>query len=259
MAEPRRDGYRAGEAVWVFYRIDHNGSDDLGGGYFPLRRRSDCLLTPRYGVTDGWRQAVVAEDWDPPGDDVSQDAWPRIVARPRGGIWATRRGDRVDLTGTRSDHYSYFRMRFGPDDVRRGLPPKPSASFISVRWGPFGGRCDGAGGAGGERRGPELVEASDKRIAFFFDNVHRQMGPTYEVLSCFVTREQDFAVIPQLSALLRADTDNRLAVWWVQPATNPTSPDPGTADLAWSRGGSCALCLVHSECRKRRGGSPWPV
>ena len=52
--------YRAGSIVEVFYRMERDGE-----GYFPVANFGARCLTPRFGMTDGWINAKLLEDWNP--------------------------------------------------------------------------------------------------------------------------------------------------------------------------------------------------
>lgn len=176
--------YTAGEKVDVFYRM---GQDP--GGYFPVGTASAGSVRPRFGRTDGWIPAEVAEDW-PMEPKTAKERNHRVRIRHTHLHWSNRRGERLD---TEDDTDMIISMP--PEDVRkRGQGHDASyrtgvdvsLSLLVVRWG--GAQTT----FNVEQWGAASSSVSDQYIETVLDEtLYRAVGPDYEVLTVFVEGEKD--------------------------------------------------------------------
>ena len=182
--------YRAGDRVEIFYRF----GDEEFGNYIKVPCASAGLIAPRYGMSDGWIEAVIARDYPGPNDNADGAAGHPlnrpIKAHYVDRLWYNRRGVCLDC-----DDENNITQWLHPRDVRplvAGVArPVPIISFLVVRWG---GLLEV--GNTTEQWGPSNSSVSDTHIKMFFDGTtYSALGPNYEVFSVFVEKSEDLAKI----------------------------------------------------------------
>ena len=177
-AEP---GFRKGDPVDVFYRISLDS-----GHYFPVANAACGTLRPRFGRTDGWLRAELAEDWIGGREQASDaNASGAVRVQHTHKHWVNPSGELLDTSNPTN-----MEVTMSPRDVRPAtdgrLEAAPTLSIFIVRWGGEATRFNQEewGGAG--------ASVSEQYIAWFLDRcVYPCLGPDYEVHSAFIESGAD--------------------------------------------------------------------
>ncbi|KAJ9469514.1 hypothetical protein DIPPA_24965 [Diplonema papillatum] len=189
------------EAVHVFYRYEYDGSGDGPDAYFPVRTESSGQCLPRIGATHCWQPAVVVDRWHPSMFDPLDPINTGVNVRLSYPTWYNRQGCALDVRMARN-----CEIRIHPADVVRGTEmPATDISFVVVRWGGLFKTPD-YNDLGGEEGGWGSIgtSISDGYITAMFDRAYQRLGPTYEVITCFVQGSADMgqvtpnAIVPLL-------------------------------------------------------------
>ena len=165
-------GFREGDLVDVFYRISQDS-----GHYFPVANAASGTLRPRYGRTDGWMRAVLAEDW--PLGQAAQvgdlGATGSVKVRHTHPFWVNPAGELLDVSNERNMVVTVDARDVRPASDGR-LTARPTLSIFVVRWGGEHTKFNNEewGGAG--------ASVSEQYIEWFLDKcVYATLGPDYEV------------------------------------------------------------------------------
>ena len=166
------EGFREGDLVDVFYRISQDS-----GHYFPVANAASGTLRPRYGRTDGWMRAVLAEDW--PLGQAAQvgdlGATGSVKVRHTHPFWVNPAGELLDVSNERNMVVTVDARDVRPASDGR-LTARPTLSIFVVRWGGEHTKFNNEewGGAG--------ASVSEQYIEWFLDKcVYATLGPDYEV------------------------------------------------------------------------------
>ena len=158
--------------VDVFYRISQDS-----GHYFPVANAASGTLRPRYGRTDGWMRAVLAEDW--PLGQAAQvgdlGATGSVKVRHTHPFWVNPAGELLDVSNERNMVVTVDARDVRPASDGR-LTARPTLSIFVVRWGGEHTKFNNEewGGAG--------ASVSEQYIEWFLDKcVYATLGPDYEV------------------------------------------------------------------------------
>jgi len=173
------------QRVHVFHRYSQDPN-----GYFMVKTKAMGQMHPSIGKTDGWTEAVVNESWDIKDFDATMfETWPEI--RWSYPLWYDKRGRKLDTKNPKM-----ITQRVLPEQIRIDQQPEeaakqPVATFVFVRWGgaePVDPVTEGVGGWGqiGSTCSDNFINALEER-AF------EMLGPTYEIISCFVQNSVDLA------------------------------------------------------------------
>lgn len=177
-------GFREGDFVDVFYRISQDS-----GHYFPVANAASGTLRPRYGRTDGWMRAVLAEDW-PLGQAAlvgDLGATGSVRVRHTHPFWVNPAGELLDVSNESNMVVTVEARDVRPASDGR-LTARPTLSVFVVRWGGEHTKFNNEewGGAG--------ASVSEQYIEWFLDKcVYATLGPDYEVC----TRCRDAATPPR--------------------------------------------------------------
>ena len=184
------EGFREGDLVDVFYRISQDS-----GHYFPVANAASGTLRPRYGRTDGWMRAVLAEDW--PLGQAAQvgdlGATGSVKVRHTHPFWVNPAGELLDVSNERNMVVTVDARDVRPASDGR-LTARPTLSIFVVRWGGEHTKFNNEewGGAG--------ASVSEQYIEWFLDKcVYATLGPDYEVS----TRRREAATPPRRPAAAR--------------------------------------------------------
>jgi hypothetical protein len=165
-------GFREGDFVDVFYRISQDS-----GHYFPVANAASGTLRPRYGRTDGWMRAVLAEDW-PLGQAAlvgDLGATGSVRVRHTHQFWVNPTGELLDVSNESNMVVTVEARDVRPASDGR-LTARPTLSVFVVRWGGEHTKFNNEewGGAG--------ASVSEQYIEWFLDKcVYATLGPDYEV------------------------------------------------------------------------------
>ena len=165
-------GFREGDFVDVFYRISQDS-----GHYFPVANAASGTLRPRYGRTDGWMRAVLAEDW-PLGQAAlvgDLGATGSVRVRHTHPFWVNPTGELLDVSNESNMVVTVEARDVRPASDGR-LTARPTLSVFVVRWGGEHTKFNNEewGGAG--------ASVSEQYIEWFLDKcVYATLGPDYEV------------------------------------------------------------------------------
>jgi len=172
-------------------------------------------MAPRTSKTDGWIRAVVLDEYPSPSGKPSEF----VRLRPLHKLWANRKGSFLDLSQPKVAASRFIRVR--AVCVRRDPPPPPTFSFIVLRWGMWTAAHDGDGEWGGWGQYGSCV--CDKYIKGFFTRAFERMGPTYEVLTCFVHQSADIrrlqpdSLVSRLATHQDGGTGRSAALYYLWP------------------------------------------
>eukprot|EP00929_Paragymnodinium_shiwhaense_P008914 TRINITY_DN1128_c1_g1_i1.p1 TRINITY_DN1128_c1_g1~~TRINITY_DN1128_c1_g1_i1.p1 ORF type:complete len:559 (+),score=120.86 TRINITY_DN1128_c1_g1_i1:226-1902(+) len=178
----------AGEAVHVFHRYCQDPN-----GYFMVDDAAAGLLHPSVGRTDGWTEAKVKSAWYADGYDVNNyNTWPEIMWTHK--RWYNRRGIRLDITKPQmvTQRVPVEQIRRKSDGNSEASRP-PRLTLLHVRWGgskPVDPVTEGAGGWGQIGSNP-----SDNYINGWEDQLWRNLGPNYEIISAFIQGSDELGKI----------------------------------------------------------------
>jgi len=174
-----------GERVHVFHRYYQDPN-----GYFMVKNRAMGNTHPSVGKTDGWTEAIVTENWSSENyNPQTYKTWVEI--RWTYPLWYDRRGRKLQ-----TKTHSLVTQRVMPDQIRPEHAPeeaarKPVATFIFIRWGGAQNVDPVTEGVGGW--GPIGSTCSDNFINALENRAFNMLGPTYEILSCFVQNSKELA------------------------------------------------------------------
>ena len=230
-------GLFRGQRVEVFYRRSQDP-----GGYFPVHFQLAGALRPRIGVTDGWIQATVHENWPPSPPETTDGQTPRVCFPPLNPTpfstdndpralgpavfvqhtheyWVNHFGEALDPS---SD--SDMIVRVPRRDVRILLPsprPHPSLSLLIVRWGANHTLYNE------EQWGSASASVSERYISTFLDGtIYDCLGPDYEVISAFICASADLDALRPSSVIPLMHGRHRAACYFLWP----TSAQDGSND-----------------------------
>eukprot|EP00933_Yihiella_yeosuensis_P047462 TRINITY_DN4329_c0_g6_i1.p1 TRINITY_DN4329_c0_g6~~TRINITY_DN4329_c0_g6_i1.p1 ORF type:complete len:572 (-),score=80.14 TRINITY_DN4329_c0_g6_i1:140-1777(-) len=199
---------QAGEQVDVFHRYAQDPN-----GYFMTSHSSAGILHPSVGRTDGWTSARISETWDMQYYNP-QDYKTWVEIQWTHPSWYNRRGHRLDVTQP-----SMVTQRVMPEQIRQRnraseAQRPPQLSLLHIRWGgnqPVNPVTEGAGGWGQIGATP-----SDNYINGWEENVFKTLGPTYEIISCFIQSSEELKMLAPslLRSMLRGKHVNALYFLW---------------------------------------------
>jgi len=205
---PTVNSLHAGELVDVFHRYVQEPH-----GYFMVEHSSSAIMHPSVGVTDGWTDAIVLEDWNVQHfnpDDFR--TWP-VIQWTR-STWYNRRGFKVDAL-----KLGHMTKRIPPTQLRRKgetseALAKPCLTLVHVRWGgarPVQPVTEGVGGWGAIGSTP-----SDNYINAWEEHLFQTLGPTYEIISVFFAKSEELPHIspPLLRHLMKGRRVGALYFMW---------------------------------------------
>jgi hypothetical protein len=228
----------------IFYRANAIGDD-----YFAARRPEEGLLTPRFGLTDGW---------------FPVEGGPRLVkaghhevtlANTKGEVWYHRDGTPLNtsdaansaITVDARSSAALLPLLVGKSEPL-GLPQIQSrrqrrkVTFIVFRWAEAGSASSDV------PWGPTECSVSDGYISGFFDSVHADEGLclAYQVVTVFVTCTADLSRVDAhtLATCFSEDDagddatgraqqpESRVALYFLWPSNDPSPTAPGYVNRA---------------------------
>lgn len=209
------DQFFEGQQVWVFYRFQQC-QDVL---YLPVANNQAGACSPRFGESDGWQQAIIrkvgGENNGPPIKDV-------VFVEYLHPLWFDRHGRKI-YRERQIDMFQEWVHVSQLWDAKRGEPPRPDLSFLVVRWGGEED-CDpvSEGNGGWGRTGSNV---SDPYMAVFFEEtVWPLLGPTYQVITIFISNTQDLhRITPSFLAPLMKGK-HKVAMFFLWPVTYQDAP-----------------------------------
>ena len=201
--------FKIDENVFVFYRFQQS-QEEL---FMPVDTIQGGTCSPRIGQSDGWQTGRILEL------GKSNES---VFVEYTHPLWFDRHGQKLD----RNRDIEMLREWVDVVQLRKiedGSPPRPELSFFVVRWGGEE-QCDPVceSDSGWGRTGSNV---SDPYMAVLFEEtVWPYLGPTYQVITCFVASSADLnritpsLIVPQLTGT------HKVAMFFLWPVTYQDAP-----------------------------------